>query len=121
MALCLIAAKPPQIVGNGGEYLIYALNFAALHGPSLKSADLDGLKQQVVAYAPELDVPDFYRNAVAGRGGRRDFMHFWFFSLAATPFVWIAEAVHLPPVYAFFGLNLTMLLIALRVAIPRIG
>jgi len=121
IAGCLIAARPPQIVGDGGEYLVYALNFAALRGPSLRTADLEPLKQQVVAYAPELDVPEFYQSAVPGRDRRRDFMHFWFFSLAATPFVWIAQAARVPAVYAFFGLNLTLLLIALRVALPRIG
>lgn len=57
-AVCLVAARPPQIVGDGGEYLVYALNFASLHGPSLKSSELDGLKQQVVEYAPGLDQPD---------------------------------------------------------------
>ena len=109
------------MVGDSGEYLVYALNFASLRGPSLKSRDLDHLKQQVVEYAPELDHPDFYRNAIAGRGGRRDFMHFWFFSLCATPFVWLAQAVRVPPVYGFFGLNLTVLLVAIWVAVPRIG
>lgn len=121
LAICLISAKPPQMVGDSGEYLVYALNFASLHGPSLKSSELDRLKQEVVEYAPELDQPDFYRNAIAGRGGRRDFMHFWFFSLCATPFVWMAQAAHVPPVYGFFGLNLAVVLLAIWVAVPRLG
>ena len=121
LAVCLVAAKPPQISGDGGEYLVYSLNFVALHGPSLRTRDLEGLKQEARDYAPHLEDETFYRNAVPGLGGRRDFMHFWFMSLAAAPFVALAKVVGLPAIYGYAGLNVTMLLGALWVALPRIG
>ena len=121
LALCLIAARPPQVVGDGGEYIVYALNFASLHGPSLAHKDLDRLKQAVLDYAPEQNADDFYMNTVVSRDGRRDFMHFWFFSLAAAPFVRLAMAVGLPMVYGFVFLNLVMVLWALWLALPRLG
>ena len=121
LALILVAAAPPQIVGDGDEYLTLALNFASLHGPSIRSRDIAGLRQAVIDYSPMLARYELYQNAVTGRDGRRDFMHFWFFSLLATPPLWIAQSVGLPAVYGFVGLNLMLFLLALWTALPRLG
>ncbi len=121
LIVCLVASNPPAIVGDGGEYLVYSLNFASLNGPSLRTVDLDALKSEARDYAPHLEDETFFRNAVRGRGGGWDFMHFWFLSLTAAPFVALAKAVGLPPIYGFVGLNLMMLLGAVWVALPRIG
>jgi hypothetical protein len=121
LIVCLVASREPQIVGDGGEYLVYSLNFVSLNGPSLPTANLDALKNEARDYSPDLEDETFFRNARRGRGGGWDFMHFWFMSLAAAPFVALAKAVGLPPIYGFVGLNTTMLLGALWVALPRIG
>jgi hypothetical protein len=121
LIFALVTARPPQIVGDGGEYLVYSLNFVSLHGPSLRTRDLESLKRQARDYAPHLEDETFYRNAVTGRGGRRDFMHFWFMALVAAPFVALAKIAGLPPIVGYVGMNVTLLLAALWVALPRIG
>lgn len=45
----------------------------------------------VIDYSPILGRNQLYQNELTGLDGRLDFMHFWFFSLLATPPLWIAS------------------------------
>ena len=121
IAAALVAAAPSRLPGDGGEYLALALNFANLRGPSIAPGDMPSLMSELGAYEPGLEQFDprpFMRQA---SDGSLDFLHFWFYSLLATPFVWLTQLVDAPPTYAFALLNVTLLLSALAVTLPRLG
>ena len=121
LAICLIAGSPPRIVGDGGEYLAQAINFESFHKPSLRPPDIPAIQQRIAAFDPALDKWDILQATVAGSDRRRDFLHFWFYALLATPPLWIADAVGVPPTFAFAAVNLALFLLALSIALPRIG
>lgn len=121
LAVCLIAAAPPGLPGDGGEYFALSLNFAHLRGPAISHRYMPGYMQELGAAQPGLenfDPSPFMRRA---KDGRLDFLHFWFYSFLATPGIWLMWLVGAPPVYAFSILNIGLLLLALRLALPRIG
>lgn len=120
-AVCLVAGSPPRIVGDGGEYLAQAINFSHLRGPALRPADIPDIQARIAAFDPVLAEWDINDATVAGRDRRRDFLHFWFYALLATPALWVVTAVGAAPTFAFAILNLVLLGLALRVALPRLG
>lgn len=120
-ALSLIAGSAPRIIGDGGEYLSQALNFAALNRPSLGRQAIPQIERQVIDVAPPLSDWSIERASIAGHDRRRDFLHFWFYALLATPFMWITQALGVSPLHAFTALNLLLLGTALHLALPRAG
>jgi hypothetical protein len=120
-AVCLVAGSRPRIVGDGGEYLAQAINFSHLHGPPLRPANIPDIQARVAAFEPVLADWQIEDATVAGPDRGRDFLHFWFYALLATPALWVVTAVGAAPTYAFAILNLVLLGFALRVALPRIG
>jgi hypothetical protein len=121
IALSLIAGSSPRMPGDGGEYVALALNFAALRGPAIGDDAVPGLQAAIGSYEPGLARWDIKRSSVVGRGGTRDFVHFWFYPLLATPAVWVTTAVGAHPTFAFTALNLCLLGLALWVCLPRLG
>ncbi len=117
----LVATSPPRIVGDGVEYVSQAMNFSHLDGPSFGRREMRDVEGQVKAVAPELADWSIERATIAGRNRTRDFQHFWFYGLAATPFLWLTDLVHAHPARAFTLLNVALLLTAISFAIPRIG
>jgi hypothetical protein len=120
-ALCLIAGSSPRIVGDGGEYLAQALNFSAFNRPSLGRQAIPVIERRILELEPALAGWSIEQATVAGPDRRRDFLHFWFYALLATPFVWLTNLVGVSPLHAFTALNLLLLGVALRVALPRLG
>ncbi len=120
-ALCLIAGSAPRIIGDGGEYLAQALNFAALNPPSFGRQTIPQIERRLAETVPDLSAWSIERTSVAGHDRRRDFLHFWFYALLTTPLVWITHAVGVSPLHAFTALNLVLLAIALHLALPRAG
>jgi hypothetical protein len=121
-ALCLVAGSTPRIVGDGGEYLAQALNFAALNPPSLGRQTIPAIHQRIAEIAPGLVDWDIAATGIPGGSDRRrDFVHFWFYSLLATPFVLAADIVGISPLHGFTALNLILLGLALRLALQRLG
>jgi hypothetical protein len=120
-ALVLVAGSAPRVIGDGGEYLAQALNFASLNRPSFGRQAIPVIERQVSAADPGLAEWGIERASIPGRDRRRDFLHFWFYGLLATPFVWITKLLGLSPLHAFTALNLTMLAIALHLALKRAG
>jgi len=121
LALVLIAGSPQRLVGDGREYLAQAINFASLHGPALRPADIDDVQAEMSRFDSSLAGWNIRGATIADSHRNRDFQHFWFYALLATPGIWITRLLHLPPTIAFTGLNLVLLGIALWVALPRIG
>lgn len=120
-AICLVAGSTPRIVGDGGEYLVQALNFSQLNSPPLGRRAIASIQPEVLELAPHLVGWDIQQASVAAGDRSRDFLHFWFYALLATPPLWIMEAVGASPLHAFTLLNLALLAIALSLALPRIG
>jgi hypothetical protein len=120
-AICLVAGSRARIVGDGGEYLAQAINFSHLRGPALRPGDMPDIQARIAAFDPSLAEWNIEDATVAGPHRRRDFLHFWFYALLATPALWVVTAVGAAPTYAFAIVNLVLLGLALRVALPRIG
>ena len=110
-----------RLVGDGGGS--HDGNLAALHRPALAPANLGWISAAVSDADPSdaLDSWDITESTTAGRDGRRDFVHFWMYSLLAVPPAWLAQAAGLTPLAAFTILNVTLLGLALWLALPRIG
>jgi hypothetical protein len=121
IALSLVAGSPPRIVGDGGEYLALALNFASGHGPAIAPVQARVIQQRIAALDPVLADWQIPESSVLGPDGRRDFLHFWFYSLLATPGVWLTQALGAPPTVAFTILNFLLLGLAFWIALPRLG
>jgi len=121
-ALCLVAGSAPRIVGDGGEYLAQALNFAAFNPPSLGRQTIPAIHQRITEIAPGLAEWDIAATGIPGGADRRrDFVHFWFYALLATPFVLAADVVGISPLHGFTALNLLLLALALWLALQRLG
>ena len=121
VAICLIAASPQRLVGDGREYLAQAVNFAAFHGPAFRPADIPSVQSEIARFDPALANWDIWGATIADSDRGRVFLHFWFYALLATPGVWITKLVHAPPTFAFTALNLVLLGTALWLVLPRIG
>lgn len=116
-----MATSPPRIVGDGVEYVSQAMNFSRLHGPAFGRREMRDVEARLNAVDPRLADWSIERATIAGRGRDRDFQHFWFYGLAATPFLWLTDLAHAHPVRAFTLLNCALLLIAIWIVVPRVG
>jgi hypothetical protein len=121
VALTLVAGSAPRMPGDGGEYVAMALNFASFDGPPLSRRSMTRIEQRIATFEPGLSAWSIEQATVSGGDLRRDFLHFWFYPLLATPGVWVTEALNVSPVYAFAALNCVLLSLALIAALPRIG
>ena len=121
VALSLVAGSPPRTEGDGGEYVALALNFAAFRGPAIADDAIPGLQATVGRHEPRLAQWDIEKSSVAGRGGGRDFVHFWFYPALATPAIWVTNVLGVHPTFAFTALNLSLLGLALWLCLPRLG
>ena len=77
-AVVLIAGSPQRLVGDGREYLAQAINFASLHGPALRPADIDDVQAEMSRFDPSLAGWDIRGATLPDSRRRRDFQHFWF-------------------------------------------
>ena len=114
---------PAAIVGDGGEYLAQALNFAAFNRPSLGRQDHPARSTAASAAGARPRRSGSIEAAeVPGPDRRRDFLHFWFYALLADAADLATEVGrHRSPLRAFTPLNLCCCVLAIRVAMPRIG
>jgi hypothetical protein len=120
-AVALIAGSHPRIVGDGGEYATQALNFAGLHAPSIGRKAILSIRPRLGTLDDHLTDWPIERIAVAARDHRYDFLHFWFYSLLATPYVWLTSLLGVNALWAFTLLNCTLLGLAIWIVLPRAG
>jgi hypothetical protein len=113
--------SPPRLVGDGYEYMTQALNFARFTGPSIDHRVIPWMQRRLAAVDSRFATFDLDRETPGDRDGRRDFVHFWFYPWLASPFVAVADETGVNPVRAFTLLNLILLGVALRLALPKIG
>jgi hypothetical protein len=121
LIVCLLAASPPRVVGDGAEYLTMALNFASGNGPAIAPGDIAKLQRQLADVDPRLDTWDIRGASFPGPDHRRDSLHFWIYPLIAAPLVAVARGVGVSPLWGFAAVNVGLLAAAFWVAIPRLG
>jgi hypothetical protein len=115
LLITLVAQSAPRIMGDGGEYLVMALNFARGSAPSLSPDDLRRAAEVMPGDAGRrLVLPEY-----VGGDGRQDLPHFWFYSLIAAPFVRIATTLGRSPLFGFAAINMLLLMCAAAVLTAR--
>lgn len=121
LGVSVVAGSTARIVGDGGEYVFQALNFSALSGPAVGRRAIGQLGPTVRALSPHLTDWDIEAATIETTGGRRNFLHFWFYALLATPAMWLVLALGLSPLHAFSLTNGVLFGAAIWVLLPRIG
>src|SRR5262245_57599481 len=121
IALCLIAGSTPRAPGDGAEYVAMAMNFAMLDGPSLGRREIPLIEHKLSPFDATLAGLRIESVTTRGADSRRDFVHFWFYSLLAAPLLRTTDILALPPTAAFTILNVILFGLALYVAVPRLG
>jgi hypothetical protein len=119
--VALVAGSWPRSVGDGGEYLATALNLAEVGTPWLNDADIARVRGETagIRQLEGWDVKSSMKTS--WKYGTHDFLHFWFYSAVAQPFVSLARAVGANPIYGFAAINIGLLVLAFWIALPRIG
>lgn len=117
LLLSLAGLSTPRHVGDASEYITMAQNLGRFSLPAATTDDLARVHAlfpedtELVRDIPELRAPD----------GRREFAHFWFYPLLASPFVRVAEAVGAHPSRGFTALNIVMLLALAALLVRRMS
>jgi hypothetical protein len=117
MLVCAAAESEPQRVGDSHEYVAMARGLAEVGGPARPLPAIEAsLKADWNEPAPgfPLVVP-----SLRGADGRYDFPHFWFYPALAAPFIPLTDALGLHVRWAFFAVNLALLLLAAAVLAGR--
>jgi len=118
MLVAVSAASQPQRVGDSHEYVAMARGIACLSGPARPETDVRAsLAADWNEHDPGLTV---VVSSLRGRDGRYDFPHFWLYPALAAPFVPVADAIGLHVRWAFFAVNLVLLLGAVAVLAGRL-
>jgi len=121
LLVALVASRSPKIMGDGREHLVYGLQMASGHFPPLSAGELNDAYARLRTVDPHYDgkpMPD------AMRGSRRrgwDFLHFWGYSLLATPGIRLAGLLDINPVWSFIVVNAALFFAAWRAASRRFG
>ena len=116
----LVATSWPRATGDGGEYLAMALEISEPGSPALGTDDIDRLREKLSA-VDGIRQWDVVTSTHVSRFGTSDFVHFWFYSALAAPFVRLCDLAGVNPVYGFTVLNLLLLGLSFRLALPRLG
>ena len=121
LLFALAVGATPKVVGDGGEYFVYAVAMARGHAPPLAPQDLAEAKSALVAADPRFEGWDLEASAAADPSGSRDFVHFWFYPALAAPGVALARLAGVNPCWSFVALNAVLLLLAWRLSAARFG
>jgi len=118
--VALVAGSEPRLTGDGPEYVAQSLRLSAFHLPPVPDAELGAVNAAVFdGYALEqntLERIDEYPNLVDSTGqwtwprqGLRHWPHFWLYSLAAVPFIWVTGLLGVGHLWAFTTVNVLLL------------
>ena len=119
--VALAVGATPKIVGDGGEYPIYAVSIAKGHLPPLSPRDLQEAGSSLARAAGGARSWDPQQAFIPAESGRGDFAHFWFYPALAAPGALVARLAGVDPVWSFVLLNVALLFLAWRVAVARFG
>ena len=118
--MALVWESSPKLVGDGAEYIAMTRQFSLGRAPGLSASDAEETERFLTAFTGfEFALP--VRGDLEGRDRRRQFDHFWGYSLLASPFAVAARLVGAHPNSAFTLLNALLLCGAAAISAPRIG
>jgi len=118
--VALVAESSPRLVGDGVEYVTMARQLSLGRPPGVSPSDAAEAQRALAGVAgAESGLP--MRGDLASRDGRRQFEHFWIYSLLAAPFAGVARIVGTHPSYAFTVLNTLLLCGTAWIVASRIG
>ena len=103
----LAAGSAPRRVGDGYEYLAMAWNMAHARPPALTVDEDAEFRRQ--AGGRGWVSADYPGSELIGSGPRRDFLHFWLYSLIAAPAVAVALALGANPNHGISAINILLL------------
>ena len=122
LVLAVLAARAPiRTMGDGGEYLAYALNLSHGHAPALTDSSIATTRADIAPFDPELSR---WRIEEAGRrspDGRQDFVHFWLFPALSAPGVAVLRTLGADPRWSFTLINIALLMAASYVVCRWVG
>ncbi len=107
LLVSLALDSTPRRIGDGGEYMLMAFQVAHGRPPALLDADVAAFNNALPSGDSFRDLP-VSRHDLAGRDGRFDFVHFWFYPLLAAPLLRVAMALGAHPNFGFTALNLLL-------------
>jgi len=91
MLAALAVGTTPKLVGDGGEYFVYAVAMARGSVPPLTQRALADGKSELASADARFQAWDTDAATIAGPPGDRDFVHFWFYPALAAPGVAVAR------------------------------
>ncbi len=106
----LAAGAAPRRVGDGYEYLAMAWNMAHARPPALTAEENSTFRGEADRW--QWLSADYPGPVLVGAGPRRDFLHFWLYSLIATPAVAAALALGVNPNHGMSAVNILLLVTA---------
>ncbi len=123
VCVALTAMAPQKRTGDSGEYMAMTWNLTHLRPPALSLEDIARLDQHLASLEPGMtgfagSVPT---HSGLESGGRYDMLHFWTYSLVASPFVAVANVLDVPDTYGFAACNIAMFTFAFGVLLRRRG
>ena len=117
----LAASATPKLVGDGGEYLVYAAAMARGHLPPLAPEDVQEARWALAGAEERYQSWDPTASMIVSSSGNGDFVHFWFYSALAAPGALLARVAGVSPVWSFVLVNVALLALAWRAAVARFG
>jgi hypothetical protein len=121
LLVSLAVGATPKVVGDGGEYFVYAVAMASGHVPPLSPEDLQDAKSVLVSTEAQFETWDPERSTVANASGDRDFVHFWFYPAIAAPGAFLARSAGISPAWSFVFANVVLLTLAWHLSVARFG
>lgn len=122
LVTALISLANPRQVGDGREYVAQAFRMSRLAVPAVSEIEADRIDAEIDRVDPDYQtgLGGVLHEQWRGSDGRYEMSHFWLYSALAVPGVWTARLVGFHPHYAFTIVNVSLLLVALWLAVPRI-
>ena len=117
----LATTVPIRMMGDGGEYLAYALNLSYGHAPALTDASIAQIRAGLAPFDPEVSRWAIDKTGRRSPDGRQDFVHFWLFPALTSPGVAVLRALGADPRWSFTLLNIGLLMAAFYVVWRWVG
>ena len=121
LLVALAAGATPKVVGDGGEYFVYAVAMARGQFPPLAPEDLRDAKSVLEKTEWRFDSWDPARSTVVNASGNGDFVHFWLYPAIAAPGVFLTRLAGISPAWSFAFVNVVFLTLAWRLSVARFG
>ena len=109
------------MMGDGGEYLAYALNLSHGHAPALTDTSIAKIRADIFPFDPELSRWPIEQAGRRSPDGRQDFVHFWLFPALSAPGVAVLRTLGADPRWSFTLINIALLMAASYVVRRWVG